>query len=102
LNLELARQHWREGQRRLEAARSDPPRYARLNTQVELLTAALRGRVGQTFTLDELAHAYEGAEDWARALLEDARPEDAPPPEAAACADAAFHLYARDATDYAP
>jgi hypothetical protein len=102
VNVELARQHWREGLRRLEAARSDAVRHARLESQVDLLTAALRGRVGQTFTLEELVSAYEGAEDWARVLLDDARPEEGPPPEVAACADAAFHLYARGATDYAP
>src|SRR5260221_14697297 len=102
VNVELARQHWREGQRRLEAARNDAVRHARLESQVDLLTAALRGRVGQTFTLEELASAYEGAEDWARALLDHARPEEGPPPEAAARADAAFHLHARAAPDSTP
>ncbi|HZQ02562.1 MAG TPA: hypothetical protein VFA88_00920 [Gaiellaceae bacterium] len=102
MNVELARQHWREGTRRVEAARSDPRRYARLSQQVELLATALRRRVGQTYTLADLVDAYEGAEDWARALLEEARAEDAPPPEAADAADAAFYLYARGATDYTP
>jgi len=102
VNVELARQHWREGTRNVEAARHDAQRYTRLNAQVDAVSAALRRRVGQTFTLAELADAYEGAEDWARMLLEDARPEDAPPPDAATAADAAFDLYARRATDYAP
>jgi len=102
LNVELARQHWREGAERVEAARGDARRYAYLSQQVQLLTAALRERVGQTYSLAELADAYEGAEDWARALLEDARPEDAPPTQVAEAADAAFYLYARGATDYTP
>jgi hypothetical protein len=98
VNVELARQQWLEGARRSDAARPD----ARLDQQVELITAALRRRVGQTFTLAELVRAYEGAEDWARVLLEDARPEDAPAPDAATAVDAAFHVYARGATDYSP
>jgi hypothetical protein len=102
VNVELARQHWRAGRRRIEAARADPARYAHLHAEVEVVTDELRRRVGQTFTLAELARAYEGADDWARALLEDARAPDAPPPEAADAADAAFDLYARGATDYAP
>jgi hypothetical protein len=102
VDLELARQHWREGRRRVEDARRDTDRYARLHDQVELVTAGLRQRVGQSFTLDELAQAYVGADDWARALLFDAAPEGAPPPEAATVADAAFDRYALGAMDYAP
>ena len=100
--MELARQQWLEGARRLESARGDPRRYARLNEDVQVVTAELRRRVGQTFTLAELAHVYEGAEDWARALLEEARLEDAPPPDAATAADAAFHAHSRGAADYSP
>ena len=98
----LARQQWEDGRRRIERARSDPEEYARLAAQVELVASELRRRVGQTFTLAELAGAYDGADDWARDVLEDAREDDAPPPETATVADAAFHLYARGASDYAP
>src|SRR5581483_6405954 len=76
VNVELARQHWREGADRIEAARRDPHRYDDLSRQVELVAAALRQRVGQTYTLADLARVYAGAEDWARALLVEARPED--------------------------
>jgi hypothetical protein len=102
VNVELARQHWLEGARRLESTRGDPRRYSRLHDEVELVVAELRRRVGRTFTLAELARVYEGAEDWARALLEEARPDDTPPPDAVVAADAAFHLYARGAADYSP
>jgi len=101
VNVELARQQWRDGRSRVEASRDDAVRYALLQSEVELLTDALRKRVGQTFTLAELARAYDGAEDWARALLEEERPDETPA-DAAMCADAAFHLYARGAADYAP
>ena len=79
-----------------------PSAYARLNAQVELVASELRKRVGQTFTLEELAAAYDRAEDWARDLLHDARDEDAPPPETTTITDAAFHRYARGARDYVP
>ena len=102
MDVELARQQWQEGSRRLERARDEPARYARLHREVELVVAELRRRVGQTFTLDELAAAYAGADDWARALLDDAAPEEGPPTEAALAADAAFDVYARGASDYAP
>ena len=102
LDVQLARQHWEDGRRRIEQARSDPSAYARLNAQVELVASELRKRVGQTFTLEELAGAYDRAEEWARDLLHEAREEDAPPPETATVADAAFHRYARGASDYTP
>ena len=100
--MQLARQHWEEGRRRIERLRADPEAYARVSAQVELVAAELRRRVGLTFTLAELAGMYDGADDWARDVLDDARAEDAPPPETATITDAAFHLYARGASDYAP
>ena len=100
--MQLARQHWEEGRRRIERLRADPEAYARVSAQVELVAAELRRRVGLTFTLAELAGMYDGADDWARDVLDDARDEDAPPPETAAATDAALHLYARGASDYAP
>jgi hypothetical protein len=102
LDVVLARQQWEEGRRRLERVRSDPVAYARLAAQVELVAGDLRRRVGQTFTLAELACAYDGADDWARDILDDAREEDAPPPDTATIADAAFQLFARGASDYTP
>jgi hypothetical protein len=98
VDLELARQQWQEGNRRLEESRGDRAVLA----QLDVVTAELRARVGQTFTLQELADVYAGADRWVREALEDARTEDAPPPDAATVADAAFHLYARGATDYVP
>jgi hypothetical protein len=102
LDVQLARQQWDEGRRRIERLRTDPEAYARLSAQVELVAEELRRRIGLTYTLDDLARAYDGADDWARDVLDDARAEDAPPPETATIADAAFHLYARGASDYVP
>ena len=102
MDLELARQHWDEGNRRVESLRNDARRYRELLEQVEIVLGELRKRVGQTFTLDELAHAYQGADDWARDAVDLADPEAPPPPDLPAVAGAAFHQYARGATDYRP
>jgi hypothetical protein len=102
MELELARQHWQDGNRRVESARADGNRYRSLVARVDLVVGRLRQRVGQTFSLAELAAAYDGADDWVRDLLEDADPDGAVPNEPGTVADAAFHAYARAATDYRP
>jgi hypothetical protein len=102
MDVELARQQWEVGNRRIEAHRQDSRRYTALHAQVDIVLDELRKRVGQTFTLDELADAYDGAEDWARDAIDLADPETPPPSEASTVADAAFHLYARGAADYRP
>jgi hypothetical protein len=102
MQLELARQQWQDGNRRVEAARADHGRYVQLTGQVETIVAALRSRVGQIFTLTELAEAYDGADAWTGDVLEEAEPDAAPANEPGTVADAAFHLYARGATDYRP
>jgi uncharacterized protein len=102
IDLDLVRQQWQDGERRVEQARRDPGRYRELVAAVAVVTGGLRQRVGQVFTLDELAAAYDGADEWARALLDDADPEAAPSHEPGTVADAAFHAYARGAVDYRP
>jgi len=102
MDLELARQHWQDGNRRVEGARGDSGRYQRLVEDVDMVVAGLRKRVGQTFTLADLAVAYDGADDWVRELLDESDPEGPPPTEPGTVADAAFHAYARGAADYRP
>jgi hypothetical protein len=84
--------------RRVESS----PDSARLLEQVDVVTSGLRRRIGQVFTLAELADAYDGADDWARSLLDESDPDAPPVSEPGTVADAAFHLYARGATDYRP
>jgi hypothetical protein len=102
VDVELARQQWGNGHRRLEELRADRRRYERLLGHVDVVTAELRRRVGQTFTLDELATVYDGADAWARDAVEDADAEPGAVHEVSTVGDAAFHLYARGAADYAP
>jgi hypothetical protein len=62
----------------------------------------LRKRVGQTFTLAQLAEAYASADAWSRAAIEETEPAGGWPQRLAAVTDAAFHLYSRGAVDYEP
>jgi hypothetical protein len=102
VDLELARQHWQDGNRRVEAARHEARHYRQLVQRVEIVSADLRRRLGQSFTLDELAELYAGADGWVGGLLDDADPDGAPVTEPGTIADAAFFSFARGASDYRP
>ena len=100
--IEIARQQWHAGSRRLEERRNDPRVYRRLLEQVEAMTFELRRRVGQTFTLRQLADAYRDAEAWALDAVEAHDPEPGWERDVALVTDAAFHVYSSGASDYAP
>ena len=101
-SVELARQHWAEGHRRLQAQAGRPDLYRRLLGEVETVTDELRRRVGGTFTLAELAEAYRGAERWAQEAVAERPAGPGWARRVTTAADAAFHLYARGARDYRP
>lgn len=101
-DLESARRDWAEGHRRLASAAGDLPEAERLQHQVEVVMEELRRRVGGTFTLADLARAYDGAERWARAAVEERAGAPGWPRTLAVAVDAAFHVYARGAVDYGP
>ena len=93
--VEHARQQWEEGHRRLQSYSVDRALYLQLHAEVAVVVAELNRRVGQTFTLAELAQAYQEADRWLYEVLGAAR-------HLALVQDAAFHRYARGAVDYAP
>ena len=102
--LESARQQWDEGKRRLDGVGAETARGRHLWLLVEAVLGELRRRVGQTFTLAELAGVYDGSEDWIREVV-----LVSAPPKARAgirdvvlVQDAAFAHYARGASDYQP
>jgi hypothetical protein len=99
--VEIARQEWAEGHRRYRAAAGDRARFERLSGHVAAVTDELRRRVGQVFTLGELADEYGRAEAW-RATVAAGNPLAPLPADVATAEDAAFHLYARGARDFAP
>jgi len=96
--VENARHQWEEGYRRLRELANDQPLHQRLLAQVDVLLDELKRRVGQTFTLSELARAYQDADRW---LLEVLSPGSGAI-QVGLVEDAAFHLYARGAVDYRP
>lgn len=100
--VESARRDWEDGHRRLleEARASDRPE--RLLAQVDVVVAELRRRVGGTFTLRELAHAYAGAERWSRDVVAEQAHAPGWPRTLSLVEAAAFHAYARGAQDYRP
>jgi len=100
--LETTRREWEEGNRRLQAAASDRATYKRLLAEVDVVLDQLRRRVGQTFTLDELAAAYGDSDRWVQEALGEAEPAPGWPARTTTVQDAAFHIYSRGATDYRP
>ena len=100
--VEVVRREWEDGYRRFEAASRDPVAAERLLTQLEVVTDELRRRIGQTFTLDELAAAYEDADAWTQAVVSERAATPGWPRTVAIVEDAAFHLYQRGAVDYGP
>jgi hypothetical protein len=100
--LETTRSEWEEGNRRLEAAAADPPSFELLLAEVAVVLEELRKRVGQTFTLDELAVAYAGADRWIDEALAERDPAHGWPARRTIVQDAAFHRYSRGAVDYRP
>jgi hypothetical protein len=100
--VEHARQQWEEGHRRLEAEMRAGRRADALYAQLDAVLTELRRRVGETFTLAELADAYAGSEDWSREAVAERAPSPGWTRAVALVNDAAFHAFARGATDYRP
>ncbi|HZQ65758.1 MAG TPA: hypothetical protein VFA66_11080 [Gaiellaceae bacterium] len=100
--VEIARQEWAEGNRRLEAERGDPERYHRLHAQVDVIVEQLRRRVGGTYTLDELAAEYRRSEAWVLETVDALPPAARWLPGVTTATEAAFHRYALGAQDYTP
>jgi hypothetical protein len=100
--IEVVRQEWGEGSRRLETAREDGRRYRQLLELLDLVLDELRKRIGQTYTLAELVSAYGESERWARELLEERAPTPGWPRDLTLVLAAAFDAYQRGAIDYEP
>jgi hypothetical protein len=100
--VEVARQEWEEGARRLEATREDGRRYRQLLELLELVLDELRKRIGQTYTLAELVAAYGESDRWAREVLEERASTSAWSRDLSVVLAAAFDAYQRGAIDYGP
>lgn len=99
--LDQTRREWELGHRRLHHDFEGRSRETAL-AEVDAVTAELRRRVGQTFTLAELADAYALSEVWSREAVAETEPASGWPRRLSTITDAAFHLYSRGAVDYEP
>ncbi|MGI9538540.1 MAG: hypothetical protein ACR2N6_00145 [Miltoncostaeaceae bacterium] len=94
--LASARFQWEEGLRRL---REDDGLLAPRRSIIDAVRVELRRRLGQTFTLQEIADVYDGAQEWYLDLASRIAPRDPDAWDPAAALDAAFALHARGAAD---
>ncbi len=100
--LDQTRREWKEGHRRFEAEVRESDRAEVLLTELDAVIAELRRRVGQHFTLSDLASAYSDSDHWAREAVAAHAAAPGWPRRLALVGDAAFHLYSRGAVDYQP
>jgi hypothetical protein len=102
LALEVVRSEWDDGYRRFRDLSRERVAADRLSLQLEVVTDELRKRVGQMFTLEDLAAKYAAADEWVRDTISERAPTPGWPRTLAIVQDAAFHLYQRGAVDYSP
>jgi hypothetical protein len=69
---------------------------------VEAVHDELRRRVGQTFTIADLARVYSGSEDWFLELAPRVAPKHPDLWDPSVVLDGAFALYSRGARDAQP
>jgi len=98
---DLVRHEWAAGYRRLEDERETPAHYRALQAQLDAITGELRKRVGDVYDLEGLA-AYRRSDAWAQRVVAELPQADRWAPGVTVATDAAFHLFARRAQDYAP
>jgi 3-deoxy-D-arabino-heptulosonate 7-phosphate (DAHP) synthase class II len=103
VELESMRRDWADGERRLAAARvRDPARAVAYDRVVAELRRTLRRRIGQTFSLNDLAQVYARSASWARDVAQQTAPGAAYAHDLSVTADAVFGEAARQASDWVP
>lgn len=102
MSVDIFRVEWQRAFEELEEERDDARRYRRRLAAVEAVTDELRRRIGQTFTLAELADLYTSVERWGRDAVSERAAYDGWARDLALVEGAAFHAYARGATDFEP
>ena len=101
--LESIRRDWADGERRLAAARvRDPARAAVYDTVIAEMRRSLRRRVGQTFSLADLAQVYARSAAWTRDVAQRTAPGAAYAHDLSVTADAVFAEASRQASDWTP
>ena len=98
-SVDLALMEWEQGRRKLEHLDVPPKREAVYREVVDEIVAELTRRVGQTYTLDDLAREYATSAAWAR-LVAHRTTDNVWAHDLTIVADAAFARFARGAQDY--
>lgn len=98
--VEYARARWEEGEQSVQRHSGDSRRRDVLEQVVEALMQELEKRIGQIFSTLELAELQDGAERWCTEIAHDVAPEQPWAWEMDVVQNAAFHRYARRASDY--
>jgi hypothetical protein len=97
------RRDWADGERRLAAARvRDPARAAVYDRVAAELRRTLRRRIGQTFSLADLAQVYGRSASWTRDVAQQTAPGAAYAHDLSVTADAVFGEASRQASDWTP
>jgi hypothetical protein len=91
---------WEEGELRVQRATAGSTRRGYLEAVVEALMQELERRIGQIFTTMELVRMQDEAERWCTATAHEVAPEYPDAWELDTVQNAAFHRYARRASDY--
>lgn len=98
--VDYARSRWEEGEIRVQRATPESHRRDMLERVVEALMQELEKRIGQIFTSLELAQLQDGSEAWCTRIAHEVAPEYPEAWELDTVQNAAFHRYARRASDY--
>jgi hypothetical protein len=100
--LDQTRREWEQGNARFQRELRETQRPDAMRAELDAVTAALRRRIGQSFSLSELADLYATADGWAREAVAETKPASGWPGRLATATEAAFHLYSRGAVDFEP
>jgi hypothetical protein len=98
--VDYARSRWEEGELHVQRATPESARRDVLEAVVEALMQELEKRIGQVFTSLELARLQDGSEPWCTRIAHEVAPEAPYAWELDTVQNAAFHRYARRASDY--
>jgi hypothetical protein len=95
-----ARSLWHEGEVQIERVAADSQRREVLEQVVDAISYELEQRVGQTFTTEQLARAWEDSESWCMEVAHRVAPEAPWAWDMTVVQGAAFSRFSRRAQDY--
>ncbi|MCW2924853.1 MAG: hypothetical protein JWM98_2257 [Thermoleophilia bacterium] len=97
---EYARSRWEEGELRVQRCAADSHKRDVLERVVEGIMAELERNIGQVFASAELVAIQDSSEPWCTRIAHELAPDAPWAWELDTVQNAAFHRYARRASDY--